>query len=94
MDNIDTRDSWIRLCIIFFVASFGNIGMWSIVTVMPSIESEFILDRSQSSVPYTATMIGFAIGNWAFGKLLDRFGLFFVLTIAAFLLLLDFFLQH
>ena len=79
MDKIDTRDSWIRLGIIFFVASFGNIGMWSIVTVMPSIESEFILDRSQSSVPYTATMIGFAIGNWAFGKLLDRFGLFFVL---------------
>ena len=84
MDRVDTKESWVRLIIIFLIASFGNVGMWSIVTVMPSIEYEFFLDRSQSSLPYTTTMIGFAIGNWVFGRLLDRFGLFYILVGATF----------
>ncbi len=92
MDRIDTKESWERLIVIFFIASFGNVGMWSIVTVMPSIEHEFFLDRSQSSLPYTTTMIGFAIGNWIFGRLLDRFGLFFILVGATFLIVSGFFL--
>ena len=92
MDRIDTNESWVRLIIIFLIASFGNVGMWSIVTVMPSIENEFFLDRSQSSLPYTTTMIGFAIGNWVFGRLLDRFGLFYVLVGATFFIVGGFFL--
>ncbi len=91
MDKIDSKESWIRLIVIFMIASFGNVGMWSIVTVMPSIEQEFFLERSQSSVPYTTTMIGFAIGNWVFGRLLDRFGLFYVLVCATFFIVGGFF---
>ena len=92
MDRIDTKDSWVRLIVIFLIASFGNVGMWSIVTVMPSIEQEFFLDRSEASIPYTTTMIGFAIGNWIFGRLLDRFGLFSVLVSATFFIVGGFFL--
>ena len=88
----DTKESWIRLVVIFLIASFGNVGMWSIVTVMPSIEHEFFLDRSQASLPYTTTMIGFAIGNWIFGRLLDRFGLFYILVGATFFIVGGFFL--
>ena len=58
---------------------------------MPTIESEFLLDRSQASLPYTTTMIGFAIGNWFFGRLLDRFGLFYILLGATFLITTGFF---
>ena len=68
MSGVDNRSSWVRLIIIFAIASVGNVGMWSIVTVMPTIELEFLLDRSQASLPYTTTMIGFAIGNWIFGR--------------------------
>ena len=92
LDKTDSRESWIRLVVIFLIASFGNVGMWSIVTVMPSIESEFFLDRSQASLPYTTTMVGFAIGNWVFGKLLDRFGLFYILIGATFFIVSGFFL--
>ena len=92
MDRIDTKESWVRLTVIFLIASFGNVGMWSIVTVMPSIEQEFFLDRSQSSLPYTTTMIGFAIGNWIFGRLLDRFGLYYILVGATFFIVSGFFL--
>ncbi|MDG2474354.1 MAG: MFS transporter [Paracoccaceae bacterium] len=91
MDKTDSRDSWARLFVIFLIASVGNVGMWSIVTVMPTIESEFLLDRSQASLPYTTTMIGFAIGNWFFGRLLDRFGLFYILLGATFLITTGFF---
>ena len=91
LDKTDSRESWIRLVVIFLIASFGNVGMWSIVTVMPSIESEFFLDRSQASLPYTTTMVGFAIGNWVFGKLLDRFGLFYILIGATFFIVSGFF---
>ena len=79
MEKIDSRASWIRLIIIFSIAAVGNVGMWSIVTIMPAIEVDFVLDRSQTSFPYFMTMIGFAIGNLVFGQLLDRFGLFFIL---------------
>ncbi len=92
LDRIDTKDSWVRLIVIFLIASFGNVGMWSIVTVMPSIEHEFFLDRGEASIPYTTTMIGFAIGNWIFGRLLDRFGLFSVLVSATFFIVAGFFL--
>ena len=91
MDRIDTKESWVRLIIIFLIASFGNVGMLSIVTVMPSIENEFFLDRSQSSLPYTTTMIGFAIGNWVFGRLLDRIVMFYVLVGATFFIVGGFF---
>lgn len=79
MEKVDSRASWIRLLIIFSIAAVGNVGMWSIVTIMPAIELDFTLDRSQTSLPYSMTMIGFAIGNLVFGRLLDRFGLFFIL---------------
>ena len=91
MDIIDTKESWVRLIVIFLIASVGNVGMWSIVTVMPSIEHEFFLDRSQASLPYTTTMIGFAIGNWIFGRLLDRYGLFYILVGATFFIVGGFF---
>ena len=92
MSGVDNRSSWVRLIIIFAIASVGNVGMWSIVTVMPTIELEFLLDRSQASLPYTTTMIGFAIGNWIFGRLLDRFDLYYILLGATILIVAGFIL--
>jgi MFS family permease len=49
--------------------------MWAIVIIMPNIESEFQVSRSMLSIPYTFTMIGFAIGNVFLGRLVDRLGI-------------------
>ncbi len=87
----DTRESWFRLIIVFFIASVGNVGLWSIVYVMPFVEAEFGLARSQTSLPYSLTMIGFAVGNLIFGWLLDRYGLFLILIGATLLISLGYF---
>lgn len=78
----DSWQSWYRLLIAFLIATVGNAGIWAIVVVMPSIESDFLLERSQTSIPYAATMCGYAIGNFTLGKLIDRYGLIKILLIA------------
>ncbi len=48
--------------------------MWSVVVVLPTVQSEFGVARADASLPYTMTMIGFGIGGVFIGKLADRFG--------------------
>jgi MFS family permease len=49
--------------------------MWSVVVVMPAIESEFSIDRGKASLLYATTMVGFGLGNFLIGKIIDKFGL-------------------
>jgi MFS family permease len=49
--------------------------MWAIVVVMPDFQAEMGLDRANASLPYTFTMIGFAVGNYAIGRMVDRYGI-------------------
>jgi MFS family permease len=51
-----------------------NAGMWEIIAIMPAVQLEFGVDRAGASLPYTLTMIGFALGNFFIGKAVDRFG--------------------
>lgn len=53
----------------------GSVGMWSVVVVLPEVQSEFDVTRATASLPYTATMIGFALGNMLIGRLVDRLGI-------------------
>ncbi|MGR3634962.1 MAG: MFS transporter [Shimia sp.] len=71
---LDSRYSWIRLAITLVIAVFANVGMWAVIVVMPSIQAEFGIDRAGASVPYVLTMVGFAVGNFAIGRAVDRFG--------------------
>ncbi len=57
------------------VAMVGNVGMWSIIVIMPAVEAEFGIDRADASIPYTITMIGFALGNVLAGRIVDRYGI-------------------
>src|SRR5690606_41188878 len=38
------------------------------------VQAEFGVDRADASLPYTATMVGFAAGNVIVGGAIDRFG--------------------
>lgn len=71
---LDSRYAWWRLGVSLVIALIGNVGIWSIIVVMPAIQSEFGIDRGTAALPYTLTMAGFALGNLVIGRVVDRFG--------------------
>lgn len=71
---LDSRYSWARLCLTMGAALVANVGIWMIIAVLPDIEAEFGASRAWASVPYTTTMIGFALGNFAVGRMVDLLG--------------------
>jgi len=76
--------AWSRLAISLALAIIGGIGAWACVVVLPTIQTEFAIDRAGASLPYTATMIGFAIGGLIMGRVADRHGIAVPLLICAF----------
>jgi MFS family permease len=71
---IDGRYSWMRLFISIVLASIGGAGMWAVVVVLPAVQAEYGVDRADASLPYTMTMLGFALGNVIIGRMIDRMG--------------------
>jgi MFS family permease len=63
-----------RLLASLALSTIGGVGLWSVVVALPVIEAEFGVDRGAASLPYTATMVGFALGGVLMGRLADRFG--------------------
>ena len=70
----DRSYSWFRLIVTLIIAIFANAGMWSVITIMPALETDFETTRSVTSLPFTLNMIGFAVGNLVIGRVIDRFG--------------------
>jgi MFS family permease len=66
--------AWVRLGISVVLSTLGGISLWSVVVVLPAIQAEFGADRAAASLPYTLTMIGFAVGGVLMGRMADRFG--------------------
>lgn len=79
----DSAYSWRRLIISIFIGAVGGVGLWSTVVVLPYIEADFGISRGGASLPYTATLIGYAIGGILMGRLVDRFGISVPLLIGA-----------
>lgn len=71
---IDGREGWLRLAVSMVLGTIGGVGMWAVVVVLPAVQAEFGVDRADASLPYTATMIGFAVGNVLVGRAVDRMG--------------------
>jgi MFS family permease len=79
----DSAYSWWRLIISLVMSTIGGVGMWSVVVILPTIETEFNINRGNASLPYMATMIGFAIGGVFMGRLADKWGVFIPLFASA-----------
>ena len=92
-DVLDSGYSWRRLGLSLALSIVGNVGMWAVILVLPSMQAEFGLDRADSTIPYTLTMAGFAIGNGLIGRAVDRFGITRALIGAAVLQALGFLLS-
>lgn len=73
-DVLDSRTSWNRLALSLGVAVVGNVGIWSIIPLLPAIQAEFGGGRGGASLPFTLTMLGFALGNLVMGRVVDRHG--------------------
>ncbi len=82
----DSGYAWLRLAAALALSTIGGIGLWSVVVVLPTIEAEFGVDRGGASLPYTATMIGFAVGGILMGRLADRFGIMVPVILGAVML--------
>jgi MFS family permease len=73
--GIDTPYAWVRLAASVALATAGGVGMWSMPVVLPAVQTEFGVLRADASLPFTLTMLGFACGGVAMGRLQDRFGI-------------------
>jgi len=73
---MDSGYSWARLFAALALGTIGGVGMWSVVVVLPTIEKEFGLSRSEASLSYTLAMLGFGAGGVLMGRLSDRLGVF------------------
>jgi MFS family permease len=86
----DGAYAWRRLVVSLAIATIGGVGLWSAVVALPVIQAEFGLDRGDASLPYTATLIGFAAGGIGMGRLADRFGIRVPLVLGAVMLALGY----
>jgi MFS family permease len=87
---IDGRQAWLRLAMCMVLGTIGSVGMWAIVVFLPAAQAEFGVSRADASLPYTMTMVGFALGNVLIGRIVDRMGIAIPLAVAAVLLGLGF----
>jgi MFS family permease len=66
--------AWLRLAASLALMTLGASGMYIVTVALPLVQAEFSVNRSDASLPYTLTMIGFGLGGIVMGRLADRFG--------------------
>ncbi len=66
--------AWLRLAASLALMTLGGAGMYIVTVALPPVQAEFGVARSDASLPYTLTMIGFGLGGILMGRLADRFG--------------------
>jgi MFS family permease len=74
-EGVETPYAWRRLLAALALSTIGGVGLWSAIVVLPAIQAEFGAVRASASLPYTATMMGFAFGGILMGRLADRMGI-------------------
>ncbi len=89
---VESAYAWRRLVASLALSTIGGVGLWSVVVVLPAVQAEFDVARGSASLPYTATMLGFAMGGILMGRLADRFGIVVPLAISSVALGLGYFL--
>ena len=75
--------AWARLFASLALMTLGGAGMYAVAVALPPVQAEFAATRSEASLPYTLTMIGFGFGGILMGRLSDRFGVMVPVLIGA-----------
>ncbi len=75
VDAPELRAAWLRLATAVILTTIGSVGMWSVVVALPAVQVEFGVARADASLPFTLTMVGFALGGIVMGRLADHYGI-------------------
>jgi MFS family permease len=68
----------------------GSSCMFAVAVVLPEVQAEFGVSRSEASLPYTLMMIGFGVGGVYMGRIVDRWGVTVSLLIGSVGILIGF----
>jgi MFS family permease len=79
----DAAYAFARLGLSLLLATLIGVGMWAVIVVLPPAQSDFGVDRSQASLPYTVMMCALAFSTIALGRMTDRHGIVLPLVISA-----------
>jgi MFS family permease len=79
----DSRYAWWRLVATLALMTIGSSAMYVVSVVLPAVQREFGVARSDASLPYTLLMLGFGFGGILMGRLADRRGVVLPLWIGA-----------
>ena len=72
-----------RLIVSLLLMTVGSSGMYTVSVVLPAVQAEFGIARSEASLPYTVLMIGFGVGGVLMGRFADRCGVMWPLLVGA-----------
>jgi MFS family permease len=73
--GVESGYAWARLVVSLVICTVGNVALWSVVVVLPTVQADFGVARGDASLPYTAAMMGAVVGGVIMGWLADRFGI-------------------
>jgi MFS family permease len=75
--------AWTRLLASLVLMTISGVGMYAVAVALPAVQAEFGVTRSDASLPYAATLIGFGLGGILMGRISDRFGAMVPILIGA-----------
>jgi len=81
--GVESRYAWVRLGAAVLISTIGGVGIWSIVVILPTVQTEFAVDRGSATLPYTVSMLCIMVGGLPLGRVADRFGAFPVMIVGA-----------
>ncbi len=82
-DLIDSHYAAWRLLTTLVLVTLGNSSMYVVSVVLPTVQTEFGVNRADASLPYTLMMVCLGIGGLWTGKWADRYGITRVLQLGA-----------
>jgi MFS family permease len=71
---IDSRYAFGRLMVVLLAMIMGGSCMFVVAVVLPAVQLEFGVSRSDAAIPYTLLMVGFGVGGIYMGRIVDRWG--------------------
>ena len=80
---IDSRYALRRLLTALLIMVMGSSCMFVVSVVLPEVQAEFGVSRSEASLPSTLLWIGFGAGGLFMGRVSDRWGVWVCLLIGA-----------
>ena len=80
---IDSRYAFWRLVTALAIMVMGRSCMFVVSVVLPEVQAEFGVSRSEASLPSTLLWIGFGAGGLLMGRISDRWGVWTCLLLGA-----------